>query len=77
MTDMHEDDDSIDGPYWCTWCEAVIVIDGEFATEEAEAYWHAYDHMAKGPTAVEVMDGFEHLDVVETEQHKMEPPGGE
>lgn len=60
MTDAESD---IDRPYYCPWCEAVIVVDGEIATSEADAYWHAYDHRDKGPYAVAVTEAFEPLDV--------------
>jgi hypothetical protein len=66
-----------DAPWYCPWCEAVIVIDGEIVTGESDAYWHAYDHREKGPYAVTVMEAFEVLDTVETEQHKIEPAGGD
>jgi hypothetical protein len=64
-------------PWWCPWCEAIIVKEGEIVTDESDAYWHAYDHRDKGPHAVTVMEAFEVLDTVETEQHKIEPLGGE
>lgn len=64
----------IEAPYYCPWCEALIAIDGELATTEADAYWHAYDHRDKGPYAVTVMEAFERPDVVETDQHEMTPP---
>ncbi|NHN40504.1 hypothetical protein G9C85_02480 [Halorubellus sp. JP-L1] len=68
------EDESVDGPLWCPWCKAVIAIDGELVTSEGGAYWHAYDHRDKGSHAVTVMEAFEVLDTVETEQHKISPP---
>ena len=67
----------MDAPWWCPWCEAVIVIDGEAVTDEADTYWHAYDHRDKGPYAVTVMEAFEVLDTVETDPHKVYPVGGD
>lgn len=58
-------------PFWCPWCEAIIMIDGELATEEGQIYWHAYDHRDKGPYAATVMEAFERVETVETEQHKV------
>ncbi|RDZ39389.1 hypothetical protein C5B91_20035 [Haloferax sp. Atlit-10N] len=56
-------------PFWCPWCEAVITLDGEPATEWAEAYWHSYDHQDKGLYAVVVTDQFQRVETIETEQH--------
>ncbi|WP_135302615.1 ASCH domain-containing protein [Haloarcula amylovorans] len=64
-----------DPPWYCPWCEAVITLDGEVVTSEGGAYWHAYDHRDKGSYAVTVMEAFEVLDTVETEQHLMTPGG--
>ena len=69
MSEGVTEQESVSGPWWCPWCEAVIVKDGEIVTSDADAYWHAYDHCDKGPYAGVVMDAFEVLETVETEQH--------
>ncbi|WP_148708205.1 hypothetical protein [Haloferax sp. Atlit-12N] len=56
-------------PFWCPWCKGVITLDGEPATSEVDAYWHAYDHQDKGPYAVLVAEEFTRVNTTETEQH--------
>lgn len=75
MTQSADTEPETVAPWWCPWCEAVIVIEGELVTDESDAYWHAYDHRDKGPYAVIVMEAFEQLDTVETDQHKIETQG--
>lgn len=70
-SDEQSDQSTVNEPWWCPWCEAIIVKDGEIVTDAADAYWHAYDHRDKGPYAGTVMDGFEVLDTVKTEQHEV------
>lgn len=57
------------GPYWCPYCEAVILLDGEPATTQAEAYWHAYDHKDIAPYAHDVAQAFEKAQTVDAGQH--------
>lgn len=61
----------VSGPWYCPWCEAVLTINGEIVTDEANAYWHAYDHRDKGPYAHVVMEAFDVLDTVSTSQHEI------
>lgn len=64
-----------DGPFWCPYCEAIIVLDGEIATKEADAYWHTYDHQDVAPYAFQVFEEFTQLSTVETEQKPDDGPG--
>jgi len=74
LEEVEADGDDDGEPFYCPWCEALIVIEGELVTSEADVYWHAYDHREKGKHAAVVMEAFERLDTVETEQHNVSPP---
>ena len=69
------EEEQTNAPWWCPWCEAIIIKDGEVVTDAADAYWHSYNHRDKGPYAGEVMDAFEVLPTVETEQHLISATG--
>ena len=65
----------IAGPWYCHWCDSVITLGGELVTEEADAYWHAYDHQDCAPYAFEVMERFEQLDTVAADEHVPQTDG--
>jgi len=68
---MYKHENHEKAPYWCPYCKAVIMVDGEICTEEQQAYWHTYDHMDVAPYAMLVLEDFEVLDVVETNQDEI------